>query len=402
MTSIKIKFRTSSVSTKEGTLFYQVIHEREVRQINTSYKLFPIEWDKRLAQIRLSPLFSEPRQVYLSELRDKVEDDTSRLEKIVSRLEHSAEVYTSDKIVDLFLSSSNNEGFISFTQKLISQLKLIGKGRTSETYTTVLNSFIRFHGEDDIPTKNIDSSIITKYEAFLKTKGLSQNSTSFYMRNLRAIYNRAVEKGLTVQQNPFKHVYTGIDKTVKRAIPMASIRQIKDMDLTLFPSIDYARDMFMFSFYTRGMSFVDMAFLKKKNLQNGILSYRRQKTNQQLFIKWEKPMQEIIKKYDTRGTPYLLPIIMDTNKNVRLQYKNAAHLINKKLKQLGGKLEIPAPLTMYVARHSWASIAKSKNIPISVISEGMGHDSENTTRIYLASLDTSIVDKANKLILKSL
>jgi len=183
---------------------------------------------------------------------------------------------------------------------------------------------------------------------------------------------------------------------------MTNIRQIKDMDLTSFPTMDYARDMFMFSFYTRGMSFVDMAFLKKKNLQNGTLSYRRQKTNQQLFIKWEKPMQDILKKYDTRGTSYLLPIIKDTNKNVRLQYKNAAHLINKKLKQLGEKLEIPAPLTMYVARHSWASIAKSKNIPISVISEGMGHDSENTTRIYLASLDTSVVDKANKLILKSL
>lgn len=401
MTSIKIKFRTSSVSTKEGTLFYQVIHEREVRQINTNYRLFPTEWNKRLAQIRLSS-FSEPRQVYLSELKDKVEEDTSRLGSIISHLERSTKAYTTDKIVDLFLSSSNNKGFVSFTKNLMRQLKLIGKGRTSETYTTVLNSFIRFHGEEDIPLKDIDSGLITKYEVFLKTKGLSQNSTSFYMRNLRAIYNRAVEKGLTTQQNPFKHVYTGIDKTVKRAISMTNIRQIKDMDLTSFPTMDYARDMFMFSFYTRGMSFVDMAFLKKKNLQNGTLSYRRQKTNQQLFIKWEKPMQDILKKYDTRGTSYLLPIIKDTNKNVRLQYKNAAHLINKKLKQLGEKLEIPAPLTMYVARHSWASIAKSKNIPISVISEGMGHDSENTTRIYLASLDTSVVDKANKLILKSL
>jgi len=401
MTSIKIKFRISSVSTKEGTLFYQVIHGREVRQINTNYRLFPTEWNKQLAQIRL-PSLSESRQVYLSELKDKVEEDTLRLGSIISRLECSAEDYTSDKIVNLFLSSSKNKGFISFTKNLMKQLMLIGKGRTSETYTTVLNSFIRFHGEEDIPLKDIDSGLITKYEVFLKTKGLSQNSTSFYMRNLRAIYNRAVEKGLTIQQNPFKHVYTGIDKTVKRAIPMANIRQIKDMDLTSFPSMDYAKDMFMFSFYTRGMSFVDMAFLKKKNLQNGTLSYRRQKTNQQLFIKWEKPMQDIIKKYDTKGTPYLLPIIKDTNKNARLQYKNAAHLINKKLKQLGEKLEISAPLTMYVARHSWASIAKSKNIPISVISEGMGHDSENTTRIYLASLDTSIVDKANKLILKSL
>ena len=113
-------------------------------------------------------------------------------------------------------------------------------------------------------------------------------------------------------------------------------------------------------------------------------------------------MQEIVDKYDTSATPYLLPIIRDVEMDVRRAYKNAAHLINTKLKKLGEQLEIPIALTSYVARHTWASIAKSKNIPISTISEAMGHDSENTTRIYLASLDTSIVDKANNLIIKSL
>ena len=91
---------------------------------------------------------------------------------------------------------------------------------------------------------------------------------------------------------------------------------------------------------------------------------------------------------------------MDTD--ARNQYKNAAHLVNDKLKKIGRQLGLAIPLTSYVARHAWASIAKSKNIPISTISEAMGHDSENTTRIYLASLDTSVVDKANSLILKSL
>ena len=222
------------------------------------------------------------------------------------------------------------------------------------------------------------------------------------MRGLRAIYNRAVEKELTVQRSPFKHVYTGIDKTVKRAVPLKIIRQIRDLDLSLYPVMDYARDVFMFSFYTRGMSFVDMAFLKKKDLQNSILSYRRHKTNQQLFIKWEKPMQELIDKYDTTGSPYLLPIIKSNGKDERRQYKIEAHRINRNLKKIGEQLGLAIPLTTYVARHGWASIAKSKNIPIATISEAMGHDSETTTRIYLASLDTSAVDKANRLILKSL
>lgn len=183
---------------------------------------------------------------------------------------------------------------------------------------------------------------------------------------------------------------------------MKVIRQIRDLDLTLFPTMDFARDIFMFSFYTRGMSFIDMAYLKKKDLQGGTLSYRRQKTGQQLFVKWEKPMQEIVDKYNTNRTPYLLPIIRDMNADIRRQYKNAAHLVNDKLKKLGEKLGLTVPLTSYVARHGWASIARSRNIPLAIISEAMGHDSEKTTRIYLASLDTTSVDKANSRILKAL
>ena len=158
----------------------------------------------------------------------------------------------------------------------------------------------------------------------------------------------------------------------------------------------------MFSFYTRGMSFIDMAFLKKKDLRSGILSYRRQKTGQQLSIKWEEPMQEIIDKYDIGDTPYLLPIIKNMDVDARRQYKSTAHLVNDKLRRLGEQLGLAIPLTTYVARHGWASIARSKNIPLAIISEAMGHDSEKTTRIYLASLDTSAVDKANKQILKAL
>ena len=110
-------------------------------------------------------------------------------------------------------------------------------------------------------------------------------------------------------------------------------------------------------------------------------------------------MQEIIDRYDTQGSPYLLPIIRDMEVDGRKQYKKTAHLVNQKLKKLGMRLGLSIPLTTYVARHAWASIAKSKNISLSVISEAMG---QNTTRIYLASLDTSLVDKANSLILKSL
>lgn len=144
-----------------------------------------------------------------------------------------------------------------------------------------------------------------------------------------------------------------------------------------------------------------MAYLKKKDLQNGILSYRRRKTGQQLCIRWEKCMQEIVGKYQKDGTDYLLPIIKKVG-NEQRQYRNALRLVNNKLKEIATMAGLQVNLTMYVSRHSWASIAKNKNVPLSVISEGMGHDSEATTQIYLASLENSLMDKANEMILKNL
>ena len=403
MATVKTKFRASSSKTKEGTLFYQVIHNRVVRQIHTGYKLYPQEWDVENKEIIFPSGIGDTRRSYLVSLKEAVQEDTKRLKWIISQLERVDKGYTAGEVVKLYLMPPSDTGnFMAFARDVIRQLKQIGKSRTAERYTTVLNSFERFLGENDIPLDEFNSNLMVKYENFLKSEGVCPNTSSFYMRGLRAIYNRAVEKELTVQRYPFKHVYTGIDKTVKRAVSLNIIRQIRNLDLTLCPMKDFARDIFMFSFYTRGMSFIDMAYLRKKDLQNGILSYRRQKTGQQLLIKWEKPMQEIIDKYDTVGTPYLLPIIKNCSKDERKQYVYQAHTVNRNLKKIGKQLGLTIPLTTYVARHGWASIAKSKNIPITTISDAMGHDSEHTTRIYLASLDTSVVDKANSLILESL
>ncbi len=291
----------------------------------------------------------------------------------------------------------------TFMEEVIANLKMLGKVRTSEAYTATLNSFRRFREDKDLPLDLLDADMIMAFEARLKASGISPNTSSFYMRNLRAVYNRAVEKELTPQRFPFRHVYTGVDKTIKRAVPLKIIRKLKELDLSLNPPADFARDMFLLSFYTRGMSLVDMAYLRKKDLSNGILSYRRRKTGQLLYIKWEKPMQEIVDKYNTENSVYLFPIIKPHSKtDERTQYIYAGHNINRSLKIIGQELGLSLPLTMYTSRHSWASIARSKNIPISVISEGMGHDSEATNRIYLASLDNVAIDKANSLILRSL
>lgn len=185
-------------------------------------------------------------------------------------------------------------------------------------------------------------------------------------------------------------------------MPLPAIKIIKTLDLSLNPSLDFARNMFLISFYLRGMSFIDMAFLKKSDLKNGYITYRRHKTGQQLVIEWTKEMQLILDKYPENSTDYLLPIIRKPGTNERYTYRNVGYNINHNLKIIAKMVGVTIPLTLYVARHSWASAAKAKGIPLSVISEGMGHDSEATTQIYLASLDTSVVDRANSLIISSL
>ena len=399
MASIKVKLRPSTNENKEGTIYYQIIQNRVIRQLKTDYRLFMHEWNEDNNAIIVT---NSNRQNYLQSIEERIDWDIKRLQFIINQLENKRQRYTADDIISTFQKQSNEQSLFNFMQSVIAQLQQMGKQRTSETYRCTLKSFIQFREDKDVLLEDIDSDLMLMYEAYLRGRGLTKNSTSFYMRILRAVYNRAVEKDLITNRNPFKHVYTGIDKTVKRAIPLKAIKQIKNLNLSLQPSLGFARDMFLFSFYTRGMSFIDMAYLRKKDLSNGILTYRRRKTGQQLFIRWEKCMQEIVDKYDSDYyNPYLLPILQYPYDN-RNQYKNVLYRNNKSLKEIAKLVGLSIPLTLYVARHSWASIAKSKNIPISVISEGMGHDSEMTTQIYLASLDNAVVDRANAQILKDL
>ena len=400
MASVKIKFRPSSGDGDLGTIYYRVIHNRVVRQMATSFKIYEHEWNNSKSIVILQR-DNQQRREYLRETQLNINEDIHRLRLIINLFEKNGVSYTAD---DVLFSFKKSENLLSvFMNSLIKTLEQIGKVRTAETYRSALTSFMRFRNNKDVIIDDITPELMLRYEAYLRDRGVSPNSSSFYMRILRAAYNRAVEKGLSVQRFPFKHVYTGVDKTIKRALPLKVIKKIKELKLDDIPNYDYARDMFLFSFYTRGMSFVDMAYLRKQDLKNGVLSYRRRKTGQRLSIRWERCMQEIVEKYCTTNSQYLLPIIGDDAKtDHRKRYINTAHNINKNLKYIGKMLHITTPLTMYVARHSWASIAKSKNIPLSVISEAMGHDSETTTRIYLASLDTMAIDKANNMIIKSL
>lgn len=399
MASVKVKFRPSTVEGGMGSVYFQVIQNRVVRQIGTGYRLYSNEWDDG-SSMPAELGEGEARAAEVHGIGEDIRRENALLDNVVASLD-SHGPYTADMVVHSYHRQDASLSFSVFMNGVIAKLRKQGRMRTAETYDSALRSFMEFRNQVDVTLDAMNSNLIVHYEAYLKKRGLKKNTISFYMRILRATYNRAVDSGLTSQANPFDNVYTGVDKTVKHALPFGLVKRMKDIDLTSDSSLEFARDMFLFSFYTRGMSFLDMAYLDRDSIQNGVLSYRRRKTGQTLYIKWEPCMQDIVDKYPGAENGRLLPIIKRSN-NERRQYESALHLVNHKLKEVGAMIGVTSGLTMYVARHSWASAANSQDIPLGVISEGMGHDSENTTRLYLASLDNSVVDTANGMILHKL
>lgn len=398
MASVKVKFRASASEGQPGSLYYQIIQQRVARQISTDYKLYPHEWDAGAETV----VIGGERQHYLAAVKERADWDVSRLKAVIATLEADGRRYTADEVITAFRRRTQEASLCNYLHGAIAHLRQMSRERTAETYTSALRSFMTYTEGRDLPLDGVSSALMERYEAWLRSRGVRMNSSSFYLRILRAVYNRAVEDGLTPQRHPFAHVYTGVEKTAKRAVPLKTIKALKRLDLTGKPRLALARDLFLFSFYTRGMSFVDMAYLRRGQLQRGLLTYRRRKTGQELSIRWERCMQQIVEKYSTNCTgDYLLPIIRREG-DERRQYTNTLHVVNQRLKRLSELLHLPRPLTMYVARHSWASAAHQRHVPLSVISEGMGHDSEATTQIYLASLETTAVDDANRMLLSLL
>lgn len=400
MASIKIKYRPSTVKGRDGTLFFQIIHLRQVKHINTGLHISNSEWSAEEASVIKGTDESPERTKYLSSIKDNLKEQQKKLLAVISALDNKGTVYTAEDVVSAYNSPLIIVGLVSFTRKLIEDLSKIGKKATVKRLETTLNSLLRYTDGNEVAWDEVTSTFILGYEEFLMKRGLCRNSTSFYMRNLRAIVNRAIEQDFELPRNPFKHVYIGVDKTLKRAVSLDVIRKIRDIDLSGHPALDFARKIFMFAFYTRGMSFVDIAFLKKSDLSNGIITYSRRKTRQQLTVKIEPETRKLIESFGDNDTAFLLPILDDRVIDTHQQYENAYFRINRNLQKVGRMLGLETKLTLYVARHAWASIAHSNHVALSTISKAMGHNSEKTTIIYLQSLDTASVDKANSDIIR--
>ena len=402
MVTVKVKFRASSVAGKEGTLYYHLIHQCNQRYISTHYHVFPYEWNDKKSAIIIT--CHNNRQAHLQLIQSKIDWEMKQMQRIIHDKEMDGIPYSIDNIAkEIQLLPSSQSVFTFFRQQIAKkeQMQCIG---TKNNYISAANRFMEFRGHEDLAFSQMTTDMMEMYQAWLWNRGISQNSVSFYLRTLRTLYNKAVEAGQAPLNDIFAHVHTTNVRTAKRAITVKDIRKIEKLNLPRGSSLDKARDLFLLSFYLRGMAFVDMAFLKKSDLKCGLVSYNRRKTHQNLNIEWMKPMQTIIDKYaeQTKDSPYLLPILTGKETSPYTAYRKVEYNTNYNLKKIGQMIGLKIPLTTYVARHTWASVALHMNIPIATISEGMGHNSYKTTQIYLQSLDMATINEANERIIRKI
>jgi len=377
--------------------------------MSTPFKLFPNEWDSFRQQIVHQ---NQDREFYLCQVADYLQQSKHLFEQTIGFLEKDGG-YGLQEIISHFRFSITDISLKSFVRQLSGELIRLGQERTARAYWTVTCGIIEFNNGRDIPLSHINCFLIRSYERSLKERGKRLNTISFYMRNLRAIYNKAIRKGYieAKHENPFLEVYTGVDKTRKRALSAEEIQRLHDLEFSDFlnskkkmdisnPGLYKAWRIFFFCFHTRGMSFVDMAYLRKDNIHGDIIRYYRKKTGQLIEVKITPKLQLLIDSFagDVKSSPYLFPIIRDNNKSKRLCYESGLRQQNRSLKTLAVKAGINRALSTHVSRHSWATMAKKENLPIWVISESLGHSNEKTTYTYLASLDRSVLDQANEIV----
>ena len=402
MAKFIIKLSEASTSNYEQTVCYLLSFKRRTQGLQTKYKLRIDEWDEKQQVIVISP--GSERESYLNKVQCRINNDKNLFKRVLRELEETETSYSISDIMKLFNKYRSGQTFFSFMDHEIKTLLEQGRSGTAQNYIAAKSSFLEFVKDEELNLNAITEDLILEYEKWLRGSQLARNTTSFYMRQLRSVYNKAVRQKLVNQNSPFMEAYTGIDRTRKRAVKASTITHLAELDLKGKFSLELARDLFLFSFYMRGIAFVDMAYLKKSDIKNGEIHYCRHKTDIPLDVKLENCMLEIIDRYAAKTKDdYLLPIITETDEaKAYKQYQNKRSYYNKLLKKISRILNLEIPLTSYVSRHTWATVARNMDIPISIISAGMGHTSETTTRIYLCSLEASTVDRANHKVIEQI
>lgn len=401
-TSIKISLDTRR-EKKDGSypIILRLAHGRNTIPISLGYSVPENDWDDSSGKIKKT--YKGTSNV--TRLNNLIQKRKASALDIITQLQDSGEIQflSIKELKNRIVSESSKTTFYKYTEAFIEELEDAGRFGYAQSVKSTMNAVKRFRNEKDLTFEEFNNKVLLQFDNYCRKNDLAVNSIAVYMKTIKVIFNRAIKEGVVKRDfYPFSGYKIKVSKTRKRAVRRDVIKLIEELELPENSKLWHARNYFLFSFYTMGMNFADMAYLKMENLNDGRINYTRQKTRKKYSIKINDSIQEILNRYINEKAPedYVFPIIIRAGiKN--LEYKDVAEKrrrYNQYLKDISKLIEIETNLTSYVARHSWATIAKHKGVPIAAISEGMGHEDVKTTEVYLDSFDKDVLDDYNELV----
>ena len=389
-------YKSKVLKNGESPLMVRICKDGKKKYKSLGISVNPIHWDfkKNLPKAKC-PNY----ETLLILINEKISEfQRIILDKKINNIEFTATtlLQATDTLQPKHLVSVG-EGFLSYIQSLKDEHRLRYAGMFEVSYS----SFIKFNKHLDIPFSDIDVAWLKRYEKWMKEQNLSVSTISTRIRHLRAVFNLAItEHSIKSDCYPF-HSYkvSKLNKqTAKRALNKQDILKVMQYKGTS-PMECLAIDIFIFSYLNAGINFIDIAKLKYSNIIENHLTYNREKTKKLISIPLQAEAMEIIAKYKNMKSPYLFPVLSPFHKT-EIQIANRLHKVlakvNKHLKEIGEKLELPIPLTTYVARHSYATVLKRAGVSTAIISESLGHSSEKITQVYLDSFDNEQISNAMK------
>ena len=400
ITSVKLMLNKSRILNNGSyPLVFQVIHNRRKKLLYTGYRMKEEVFDESEGKI-MNGVGSTFTATEVVKMNRELRKMRNQIDIRIRQLERTREEFTVEDILtqNAFGTGKSQFYLLRYINAQIERKQELKKVGMAAAYKSTRSSLAKFIGCPDVRMSEVDLAFVRRYEDFLYSNGASGNTVSYYLRNLRSLYNQAVTDGYHPRgEYPFAKAQTRPAKTVKRALSRTDMQNLADLNLENEPELEFTRDLYLFSFYAQGMAFVDIVLLKKTDICNGVLTYSRHKSKQLIRIVVTPQMQGVIDKYNTENE-YLFPIISGEYASGYQKYRLALGRINRHLRKIAVVADIKVPLTTYTARHTWATLARDYGAPISVISAGLGHTSEEMTRVYLKDFDVSMLNQVNSIV----
>jgi site-specific recombinase XerD len=380
-------------------IIFRITHNRNNYSVNSGVSALGHQWNNKKSEInKLHP--------NANLLNLKIIQQYFKIQKVILQLDDEFSMEKLRFMIDDNPNKHLNITFKSFANKLITQMIETNKIGNALVYQTAVNQFLVSIKNEQLLFSEIDFALLEKFRYHLIKKGLKINSISNYIRTIRAIYNKAIKLKVVERSfYPFHEFSIKSEKTAKRAISKDDIIKMKQSKLVANSTAERLLNYFMLSFYLRGISFTDLAYLKHSNIIDGRVEYKRRKTHKNYSIKLFPLAETIINKMYFPGNDYLLPIIpidvpedsLRAKRIIQQCIKNT----NKYLKRLSAEVGLGSSVTTYSSRHSFATIAKRMGYSNELIAEALGHQHGNKiTNIYLDSFDTDVLDAMHQQVIQ--